>query len=284
MPEDLLPAAVLTAGGLVALVLISNFVMQYWVDFYARDYGGFGVVPAIYFWILFSSALIVAAASLSPALAERRNRRAAAPNSNRGTGPQKGPRRWERQLHEAAVPPPPSLSWETTPILRRENDLRHDQPLCSLRRWLRGTVSTPARLALGSRAGPFPVSRERETMRSLTVEATSLQSAERLCIALSAFGAQLIVGDQTGGYYVCVDLGGTGDWRVFEVLNVLAKHALSEIAEPTDQTHEASLLCTECGREPRPGENGQDEWRAYSHGTSEMMIFCPQCAGQEFGT
>jgi len=28
VPEDLLPAAVLTAGGLVALVLISNFVMQ----------------------------------------------------------------------------------------------------------------------------------------------------------------------------------------------------------------------------------------------------------------
>ena len=35
VPDDLLPAAVLTAGGLVALVLISNFVMQYWVDFYA---------------------------------------------------------------------------------------------------------------------------------------------------------------------------------------------------------------------------------------------------------
>jgi membrane protein len=74
--RDLLPAAVLTAVGLVVLVLISSFVMQYWVDLYARDYGGFGVVLAIYFWIAFSSAVIVAAASLSPALAERRNRRA----------------------------------------------------------------------------------------------------------------------------------------------------------------------------------------------------------------
>jgi uncharacterized BrkB/YihY/UPF0761 family membrane protein len=47
--------------------------MQFWVDLYARDYGGFGVVLAIYFWIAFSSALIVGTASLSPALAERRN-------------------------------------------------------------------------------------------------------------------------------------------------------------------------------------------------------------------
>ena len=74
--RDLLPAAVLTAVGLVVVVLVSSFVMQYWVDLYARDYGGFGVVLAIYFWIAFSSAVIVAAASLSPALAERRNRRA----------------------------------------------------------------------------------------------------------------------------------------------------------------------------------------------------------------
>jgi uncharacterized BrkB/YihY/UPF0761 family membrane protein len=38
----------------------------------AQNYGGFGVVLAIYFWIAFSSAIIVWAASLSPALAERR--------------------------------------------------------------------------------------------------------------------------------------------------------------------------------------------------------------------
>jgi uncharacterized BrkB/YihY/UPF0761 family membrane protein len=45
------------------------------VDFYAKDYGGLGVVLAIYFWIAFSSAIIVWAASLSPALAERRDLR-----------------------------------------------------------------------------------------------------------------------------------------------------------------------------------------------------------------
>jgi uncharacterized BrkB/YihY/UPF0761 family membrane protein len=74
--RDLLPGAVLTALVLVALMTVSNFVMQYWVDLYARDYGGLGVVLAIYFWIAFSSAVIVGAASLSPALAARRSFRA----------------------------------------------------------------------------------------------------------------------------------------------------------------------------------------------------------------
>ena len=70
--RDLFPGAVLTGVGLVVLMLVSRYVMQFWVDLYARDYGGFGVVLAIYFWLAFSSALIVWAASLSPALAARR--------------------------------------------------------------------------------------------------------------------------------------------------------------------------------------------------------------------
>ena len=70
--RDLLPGAALTAVGLVVLMLLSSFVMELWVDLYARDYGGFGVVLAIYFWILLSSGVIVWGASLSPALAERR--------------------------------------------------------------------------------------------------------------------------------------------------------------------------------------------------------------------
>lgn len=73
--RDLLPGAVLTAVGLVVLMLLSSFVMEFWINLYARDYGGFGVVLAIYFWILFSSGVIVWAASLSPALAERRRLR-----------------------------------------------------------------------------------------------------------------------------------------------------------------------------------------------------------------
>jgi uncharacterized BrkB/YihY/UPF0761 family membrane protein len=52
--------------------------MAFWVDLYACDYGGFGIVLAIYFWLAFSSAVIVWAASLSPSLAERRNLRQSA--------------------------------------------------------------------------------------------------------------------------------------------------------------------------------------------------------------
>jgi membrane protein len=75
--RDLLPSAALTAVGLVLLMLVSRYVMQFWVDLYARDYGGLGVVLAIYFWLAFSSGLIVWAASLAPALAERRDLRRA---------------------------------------------------------------------------------------------------------------------------------------------------------------------------------------------------------------
>jgi membrane protein len=73
--RDLLPAAVLTAVGLVVLMLVSSYVMQFWVDLYAKDYGGLGVILAIYFWLALSSAVIVWAASLSPALAARRDLR-----------------------------------------------------------------------------------------------------------------------------------------------------------------------------------------------------------------
>jgi uncharacterized BrkB/YihY/UPF0761 family membrane protein len=73
--RDLLPAAVLTGVGVVALMLISSIVMELWLNFYARDYGGFGVVMAIFFWIAISAAIVVWAAAMSPALAERRRLR-----------------------------------------------------------------------------------------------------------------------------------------------------------------------------------------------------------------
>ena len=43
-------------------MIVSSWVMELWVDFSARGYGGFGVVMAIFFWIGFSSFVIVAAA------------------------------------------------------------------------------------------------------------------------------------------------------------------------------------------------------------------------------
>ena len=64
--------AFITAVGLVALMLVSSFVMELWVNLYAQDYGGFGVVMAIFFWIALSAAIVVWAAALSPPLAERR--------------------------------------------------------------------------------------------------------------------------------------------------------------------------------------------------------------------
>lgn len=70
--RDLLPGAVLTAIGLIVITIVSGFVMEHWVNLYARDYGGLGVVLAIYFWLAFYSFVIVGAASLAPALAQRR--------------------------------------------------------------------------------------------------------------------------------------------------------------------------------------------------------------------
>ena len=72
--RDLLPAGALTAVGLIVLTIVSRVVVEPWVNLYARDYGGLGVVLAIYFWIAFYSFVIVAAASLAPALAQRRSR------------------------------------------------------------------------------------------------------------------------------------------------------------------------------------------------------------------
>jgi membrane protein len=76
--RDLLPGAVLTAVGVVGLMIVSSFVMDFWVNLYARDYGGFGVVMAIFFWIALSSAIVVGAASVSPPLAQRRRLRSSA--------------------------------------------------------------------------------------------------------------------------------------------------------------------------------------------------------------
>ncbi len=70
--RDLLPGAALTAFGIVALFLVSSFLLATWIDFYSKDYGGLGVVMALFFWLGFGSTIIVASASLAPALAGRR--------------------------------------------------------------------------------------------------------------------------------------------------------------------------------------------------------------------
>jgi uncharacterized BrkB/YihY/UPF0761 family membrane protein len=77
-PRDLLPGAAITAAGLVVLMLVSSFVMASWVDLYARDYGGLGVVMAIFFWVGLSSTTIVLGAAAGRALVERKRAREAA--------------------------------------------------------------------------------------------------------------------------------------------------------------------------------------------------------------
>jgi uncharacterized BrkB/YihY/UPF0761 family membrane protein len=70
--RDLVSSSALTAVGLVALMFVSSFAMASWIDFYGTDYGGLGVVLALFFWLGLSSTVIVLAASLSPVLAGRR--------------------------------------------------------------------------------------------------------------------------------------------------------------------------------------------------------------------
>jgi uncharacterized BrkB/YihY/UPF0761 family membrane protein len=73
--RDMLPASLLTSGLIVFILVFSSWVMEYWVNLYANDYGGFGVVMALFFWIGFSSAAIVLVCSISPGLAGRRHLR-----------------------------------------------------------------------------------------------------------------------------------------------------------------------------------------------------------------
>ena len=70
--RDLVASSALTALGLVLLMFVSSFAMATWIDFYATDFSGLGVVMALFFWLGLSSTVIVVAASLSPVLAGRR--------------------------------------------------------------------------------------------------------------------------------------------------------------------------------------------------------------------
>src|SRR5436305_1504616 len=63
--RDLAPGAALSAVGVVGLMLVSSVVMEVWVNLYARDYGGFGVVMASFFWIGLSVAVVDWAAAVS---------------------------------------------------------------------------------------------------------------------------------------------------------------------------------------------------------------------------
>jgi membrane protein len=76
--RDVLPGALLATAGLVGMRIISSFLLVRWLVWYSKYYGGFGIVMALFFWLLIAMTILVIAAALSPAVAERRNLRAAA--------------------------------------------------------------------------------------------------------------------------------------------------------------------------------------------------------------
>jgi uncharacterized BrkB/YihY/UPF0761 family membrane protein len=83
--QHMLRVSLITATLIVAVVMISSRIMEYWINLYSTDYGVFGVVIAFFFWIGFSSAIIVLALSLGPALVGRKTIRHPVPEQ---AGPQ----------------------------------------------------------------------------------------------------------------------------------------------------------------------------------------------------
>jgi membrane protein len=71
--RDLLPGAVFTVLGLIGLRLTSALLLTHWLNWYSTTYGAFGIVIAIFFWIILIGTIMILAAALSPALARRRN-------------------------------------------------------------------------------------------------------------------------------------------------------------------------------------------------------------------
>jgi membrane protein len=71
--RDVLPGAVFTVLGLVVLRLISSLLLTHWLNWYSTTYGAFGIVIALFFWIILFGTVLVLAAALSPALAHRRD-------------------------------------------------------------------------------------------------------------------------------------------------------------------------------------------------------------------
>ena len=71
--RDVLPGAVFTLLCLVGLRLISSLLLTHWLNWYSTTYGAFGIVIALFFWIITFGTVLVLAAALSPALAHRRD-------------------------------------------------------------------------------------------------------------------------------------------------------------------------------------------------------------------
>lgn len=71
--RDILPGAVFTVLGWIALRVISSFLLTRWLKWYSTTYGSLGIVMAIVFWLILFTTVMLLAAALSPALAHRRD-------------------------------------------------------------------------------------------------------------------------------------------------------------------------------------------------------------------
>jgi membrane protein len=68
-----LPGAAFTLVGLVGLRLLSALLFRHWLEWYGKYYGSLGIVMALFFWIMLFGSLLILAAALAPALAQRRD-------------------------------------------------------------------------------------------------------------------------------------------------------------------------------------------------------------------
>ena len=71
--RDVLPGAIFTTLALIGLRILSSFLLVRWLVWYAQYYGGLGIVMAAFFWLMIGATILVIAAAISPALAERRD-------------------------------------------------------------------------------------------------------------------------------------------------------------------------------------------------------------------
>ena len=76
--RNVVPGAMFTIAGLIGLRLLSALLFRHWLVWYAKYYGSFGIVMAIFFWIMLYASVLILAAAFAPALAHRRDLRAAA--------------------------------------------------------------------------------------------------------------------------------------------------------------------------------------------------------------
>jgi membrane protein len=71
--RQVFPGAVFTVLALLGMRVLSYLLLVNWLVWYSKYYGGLGVVMALFFWLMIAATILVVAAGLSPALAERRD-------------------------------------------------------------------------------------------------------------------------------------------------------------------------------------------------------------------